>query len=148
MGISGLNSAFCCGRAPIDIGYHHRLREYHCHCIHPAGLIRCLYRWRKLRASWPIISSVYPFFTSMFRRHSGVSFSDCEKNEVWLSQPIQRTGDIGTFREDAVRTPEGDTSVYGRFLHDEHSAMLNSAFPFTYLFEDVFLTPLLTDTTI
>ena len=108
----------------------------------------CLLILKDLRASWPIISSVYPFFTSMFRRHSGVSFLDCEKNEVWLSQPIQRTGDTGTFSEDVIRTPDEDTSVYGQFLHDEHSAMLNSAFPFPYLFEDVFLNPPLIDTTI
>ncbi|KAJ5132051.1 fungal-specific transcription factor domain-containing protein [Penicillium atrosanguineum] len=108
----------------------------------------CLLILKDLRASWPIIASVYPFFTSMFRRYSGVSFSDCEKDELCCSQPTQQTGDPAIISEDVVRAPEGDTSLYGRFLHDENSAVLNSTFPFTYLFEDVFLTPSLIDTTL
>ncbi|KAJ5307540.1 fungal-specific transcription factor domain-containing protein [Penicillium atrosanguineum] len=108
----------------------------------------CLLILKDLRASWPIIASVYPFFTSMFRRYSGVSFSDCEKDELCCSQPTQRTGDPAIISEDVFRAPEGDTSLYGRFLHDENSAVLNSTFPFTYLFEDVFLTPSLIDTTL
>lgn len=107
----------------------------------------CLLILKDLQASWPVIASVYPFFTSMLRRHSGASFSECEKSELGSSQPIQRSGDTEPSNEDVARTQEGDAWVYERFLHDENSAVINSGFPFSYLFEDVFLTPPLHDST-
>lgn len=107
----------------------------------------CLLILKDLRASWPVIASVYPFFTSMFRRHAGVSFSECEKSELGCSQPIQRSGDTEISSEYVSRTQETDAWVCERFLHDENSAVVNSGFPFSYLFEDVFLTPPLNEST-
>ncbi|KAH8690573.1 fungal-specific transcription factor domain-containing protein [Talaromyces proteolyticus] len=107
----------------------------------------CLLILKDLQASWPIIASVYPFFTSIFRRQSGLSFSECEKSESVCSQPIQRIDDTGCCSEDVVHTAEAGAWMYERFLHDENSAVINSAFPFTSLFEDVFLTTPLNDST-
>lgn len=84
----------------------------------------------------------------MFRRHSGLSVSEFEKSELGGSHPVRRTESTESCSGDAVHTAEGDSWVYERFLHDENSAVVNSAFPFSYLFEDVFLTPPLNDTSL
>lgn len=109
----------------------------------------CMRILKDLQASWPIIASVYPFFASLYRRHSGMSVSEFEKSEMGGSQPVQRTDNTAEpCSEDTVNTAEEGAWVYERFLHDENSAVVNSAFPFSYLFEDVFLTPPLNDSTL
>ncbi|CRG88593.1 hypothetical protein PISL3812_05624 [Talaromyces islandicus] len=108
----------------------------------------CMVVLKDLQDSWPIISSVYPFFASGFRRHSGLSVSEFEKSEMGDSRLVQRTGNAEQCGEDAVHTAEEGAWLYDRFLHDENSTVVNSAFPFSYLFEDVFLTPPLNDSTL
>lgn len=110
----------------------------------------CMRILKDLQASWPIIASVYPFFAAVFRRHSGLSILELERSELGDSQPDQQTKDTGLFSEDTAvnNTAEGGSWAYERFLHDDNSAVVNSAFPFSYLFEDVFLTPPLNDSTL
>lgn len=111
----------------------------------------CMRILKDLQASWPIIASVYPFFAALFRRHSGLSISEFEKSELGGSQPVQPTDDTepcSSEDADVHNTAEGGAWVYERFLHDDNSAVVNSAFPFSYLFEDVFLTPPLNNSTL
>ncbi|KAJ5663310.1 fungal-specific transcription factor domain-containing protein [Penicillium longicatenatum] len=103
----------------------------------------CLRILKDLRASQPIIASVYPFFTSMFRRHSGVYFSESEKASAGNLHLIHRTDEIGTFTSDVASTLEEDACVWEELPHDDNSDVMNSAFPFSYLFEDAFLSPAL-----
>ncbi|KAJ5115845.1 fungal-specific transcription factor domain-containing protein [Penicillium angulare] len=93
----------------------------------------CLFILKESQESWPIIASVYPFFASLFKRHSNGA-----QEESQNSQPSQKNDDTGADRGHSSGR-EGDW-LYERLLLDDGPAMSNPSFPFCNLF-DIFLTP-------
>lgn len=86
----------------------------------------CLSILKESQSGWPIVASVYPFFTSLFRRYSGKSVVD-------LEEPANK---IDPYREDL--SVGGTDGLRGCPSPSDASAMAASGFAFGNIF-DMFL---------
>lgn len=86
----------------------------------------CLSVLKDMQARWPIIASVYPFFTSLFRQYSGKSVSDLE----------EPPNTIDSHKEDV--SVGGADGLHGCLSPEEAPSMAASGFAFGNIF-DMFL---------
>ncbi|KAJ5289026.1 fungal-specific transcription factor domain-containing protein [Penicillium angulare] len=93
----------------------------------------CMFILKESEESWPIIASVYPFFASLFKRHSNGA-----QEEARNPQTNQKKDDAAP--GSGHLSGREDDWLYERLLLDDGPAMSNPSFPFCNLF-DIFLTP-------